>query len=105
MLDELHRQTRGQDGFATSFPVGLWIPYNMPVYPGAIRVARHSARVVRANQVEVPKQCDTNPVMFHLLLDLGCPILHQRQWPAFFVGIQLGNDELFSICTHVVHRS
>ena len=28
-------KTRGQDGFATSFPVGSCIPYNMPVYPGA----------------------------------------------------------------------
>jgi hypothetical protein len=33
-------KTRGQDGFATSFPVGLLHPYNMPVYPGALRVAR-----------------------------------------------------------------
>jgi hypothetical protein len=34
-------KTRGQDGFDTSFPVGLLRPYNMPVYPGALRVARH----------------------------------------------------------------
>ena len=35
-------KTRGQDGFATSFPVGLLHPYNMPVYPGALRIARDS---------------------------------------------------------------
>ena len=33
------RKTRGQDGFATSFPVGLFHPYNMPVDPGALRIA------------------------------------------------------------------
>jgi len=38
--------TRGQDEFATSFPVRLCIPYNMmPVYPGALPIARHSDNV------------------------------------------------------------
>jgi hypothetical protein len=32
-LHPIDYRYRGQDGFATSFPVGLCIPYNMPVTP------------------------------------------------------------------------
>jgi hypothetical protein len=39
--------TRGQDGFATSFSIGSCIPYKMPVYPGALRIARYSRTIGR----------------------------------------------------------
>jgi len=37
------RKTRGQDGVASPFLWGSFVPYNMPVYPGALRhlVLRH----------------------------------------------------------------
>ena len=36
------RKTRGQDGFVTYFPSTSCVPYNIPVYPGALRFARDS---------------------------------------------------------------
>lgn len=38
--------TRGQNGVAVSFLAGSFTPYNMPVYPGALRLNRHFVNIV-----------------------------------------------------------
>jgi hypothetical protein len=37
-----------------SFPVGLFHPYNVPVYPGALRVADDSYRIVEVAAATTP---------------------------------------------------
>jgi hypothetical protein len=53
-----------------SFPVGLFHPYNVPVYPGALRVADDSYRIVESRpQQRLPPRHRCSRLLLQLVRD------------------------------------
>src|SRR5579859_5356733 len=58
------RKTRGQDGFATSFPAGILPPLQHAVYPGALRIGGYSGAIAACIRPQVSlfgEEADAGP--------------------------------------------
>ncbi len=69
---EITGKTRGQNGVASPFLWGSFIPYNVPVYPGAL-CPRNSPRNIPVPETSLsPKHPRNIPETLKLVLKLSC---------------------------------